>query len=111
MRLIDHPTREASAGWKGGRSQQQGGRRLIFLGKDHPMAYANGYALEHRLVMATAIGRFLRPGEHVHHIDLDPTNNSPENLVILTRSQHSRLHRLIDKRGLTPLEALAEAAA
>ena len=30
--------------------------------------------------------------EVVHHIDGDRTNNSPENLLIMKKSQHSRLH-------------------
>jgi hypothetical protein len=32
------------------------------------------------------------PDEVVHHIDGDHSNNDPENLVIMKRSQHSRLH-------------------
>ena len=32
------------------------------------------------------------PGEVVHHIDGNHDNNDPENLVIMKRSQHSRIH-------------------
>ena len=34
----------------------------------------------------------LLPDEVVHHIDGNHDNNDPENLVIMKRSQHSRLH-------------------
>ena len=30
--------------------------------------------------------------EIVHHVDWNPFNNDPDNLVILTRSEHQRLH-------------------
>ena len=31
-------------------------------------------------------------GHHVHHVDLDPTNNHPSNLVALTPSEHRKVH-------------------
>ena len=91
--------------WKGG-VQMRGGRKLVLVGPDHPMATKSGYVLEHRLVMAAVLGRYLSSAEHVHHINLDPTNNRPENLVVLTRSQHMRVHRLIDRRGMDHVAAL-----
>ena len=36
---------------------------------------------------------------NVHHIDNDQTNNRKSNLIILTHSQHSKLHRYQDKLG------------
>jgi hypothetical protein len=36
---------------------------------------------------------------NVHHIDNNQTNNRKSNLIILTHSQHSRLHRHQDKLG------------
>lgn len=68
---------------------------LVRVGSSHPMAFGNGYAYEHDLVMVSAIGRLLRPGEHVHHIDdSDKTDNRLENLEIKTNSEHRRLHAL-----------------
>lgn len=98
-------TGSANARWKGG-LQMRNGRLNRLVGVDHPMATASGYVLEYRLVMAEKLGRFLTVNEHVHHVDLDVSNNDPENLVLLTPSQHMRLHRLIDRRGMDPLDAL-----
>lgn len=70
------------------------------------MANGAGYALEHRLVMAKALGRFLETDEHVHHVNLDPTDNRLDNLALVTPSQHARIHALI-RKGVDPISALA----
>lgn len=38
---------------------------------------------EHQVVMENTLGRRLRVGEVVHHINGDPRNNCPENLEVL----------------------------
>lgn len=48
--------------------------------------------LEHRRVVENLLGRKLRPDEHVHHVDGDKLNNSPQNLRVLSGSQHSSEH-------------------
>lgn len=90
--------------WKGGLQMRQG-RLNRLVGVEHPMATASGYVLEYRLVMAEKLGRFLTSQEDVHHIDLNPSNNDPSNLTVLTRSEHMRVHQLI-RRGLAPRQAL-----
>lgn len=45
----------------------------------------------HRLLMAEHLGRPLRPGETVHHIDGDKKNNSLENLQLL-QGNHASGH-------------------
>lgn len=52
---------------------------------------------EHVRVMEERIGRRLLADEIVHHIDRDRSNNSIDNLALITRAGHARLHRFEDK--------------
>jgi hypothetical protein len=56
-----------------------------------PMARADGYIAEHRLVMATMAGRLLTRTEVVHHRDHDPSNNSKANLEMWPDNQTHKL--------------------
>jgi hypothetical protein len=42
--------------------------------------------------MEEHLGRDLQSDEIVHHADHDPFNNDPANLVVLSRSEHMRVH-------------------
>ena len=55
----------------------------------------------HRVIAEKREGRVLGRNEVVHHIDFDPFNNAPENLVILPRREHTRLHMRGQKRRWT----------
>ena len=46
------------------------------------MARKDGYIMEHRLTMATMIGRLLTRVECVHHRDHRPLSNEPTNLEL-----------------------------
>lgn len=47
----------------------------------------------HHLVICEHLGITEIPSGHsVHHIDTDKTNNDPSNLLLLTKSAHSKLH-------------------
>jgi hypothetical protein len=50
----------------------------------------------HRWVVEERDGRSLGSDEIVHHVDRDPLNNDPDNLVVLSRAEHARLHYLTD---------------
>jgi hypothetical protein len=47
----------------------------------------------HRRVAEEKLGRPLRKGEVVHHIDGNRHNNDPSNLAVMTQSEHIALHR------------------
>lgn len=52
-----------------------------------------GNAKVHRLVVEEHIGRRLSSDEIVHHIDGNKLNNDISNLQVMTRGEHSSLHR------------------
>lgn len=70
---------------------------------EHPYRDSDDYVLEHRLVAEQYLlnkgnsieinGKlYLKPELVVHHIDGNKLNNSPDNLEIMTLSEHSKLH-------------------
>lgn len=60
----------------------------------------------HRLQVETAIGRKLSFNEVVHHKNGNKLDNRPENLEIMTRAEHSRLHSLGKKMSNAVREKL-----
>lgn len=52
--------------------------------------------LEHRFFAEKYLGRKLDPNEVVHHVDENPKNNSRENLSIMSRETHGRLHLFLN---------------
>lgn len=59
---------------------------------DHPKSSADGYIMEHILVMEALIGRHLSADECVHHIDGDKKNNKKGNLKLMTKKEHMSYH-------------------
>lgn len=57
------------------------------------MADRDNYVAEHRLVAAEKLGRPLTSDEHVHHINHDRLDNRPENLMVVSRSEHLKEHK------------------
>lgn len=58
----------------------------------HPEANTWGYVYEHRIVAEQTIGRRLKKGEIVHHKNGKRWDNRPENLEVMTASDHGKLH-------------------
>lgn len=63
-----------------------------FFDIEHPLAHSNGRVYMHRHVASIKIGRWLKDDEHVHHIDENRSNNDPNNLQVMSQSEHSSLH-------------------
>lgn len=55
----------------------------------------------HRLIMERHIGRKLLPTEIVHHINDNKFDNRIENLQIVSRSEHNKMHKPKINDGLT----------
>lgn len=62
---------------------------------ENPMADKRGEIYEHRLVMSQILGRPLKKWEHIHHKDNNRTNNSPENLELVTTQQNQVMKDMI----------------
>ena len=74
------------------------GYRML-LKPQHPNADSKGYVREHRLVAEAKIGRLLTEDEVVHHINGDKLDNSPENLEVMTKAEHTSLHATEGETG------------
>jgi hypothetical protein len=76
------------------------GYRVIYK-PEYPKAMKNanwlGFVYEHVYVVENFLDRSLQDNEVVHHLDLDRANNRIENLLVLGRGQHAKLHAWLDK--------------
>ena len=68
------------------------GRNAIY-NPNHPKANNSGYILYSRYLIEEKIGRELKANENVHHINNNPLDDRIENLELISRSEHTRLHR------------------
>lgn len=66
---------------------------------DHPHATADGYVMKHTLVMERHIGRYLADDEVVHHINKIRDDNRLENLLLMKKHDHQRMHMLERRNG------------
>lgn len=84
------------------RKGNAGGYILIRVYDDDPfvsMRGPSGYCYEHRIVMAAMIGRPLDPVEVVHHVNHDPSDNRPENLMLFPNNgEHLRYHAEVRRK-------------
>lgn len=65
---------------------------LYAMCPQHPKSLSTGYVYLHRLIVENYLGRILKDDEVIHHKDFNRKNNSIENLLVLSQSEHSKLH-------------------
>ena len=80
-----------STNWKGGRKINRDGYIELYK-PDHPNSDIMGYVKEHVFIMSEFLRRKLEKGEVVHHIDEIRDNNDIDNLELMLRGEHVRLH-------------------
>lgn len=82
--------------WRGGCLTSKG--YVLILKPGHPRA-RRCYVNRSHLVWEESNGRYVQPGEVIHHIDGSRDNDIIENLQIMTQGEHSSLHH----RGRTDM--------
>ena len=76
----------SNSNWRGGRTRHKRGYILLWA-PEHPKTGNGSYVFEHVLVMEKILGRYLLPGENVHHLNGVKDDNRPENLELWVRPQ------------------------
>jgi hypothetical protein len=105
-------SRERHPDWNGGRFVND--RGYVDALSDDPrfasMRGSDGYILEHRLVMAQALGRPLKRHETVHHIDGNRRHNALSNLELRQGKHGNGVRFVCCDCGSHNVEAVALAA-
>lgn len=63
---------------------------------------SDGWQYEHILILEEEMGRRFTPDECGHHLDGNRGNNRKENLLLMTKSTHVKLHSWLTREGITP---------
>lgn len=73
--------------------------RIWHLGRGDGKTYTKTYGRHtHRIVAEQILGRPLKQGEVVHHMDGNKRNNDPKNLMVFaSQAEHAKWHRQHDK--------------
>ena len=91
---LQHQKEIQGFNWRGGKVDAKG--YTLVWNPAHPYSRADGYIFEHRLVMEDKLGRYLKSWEIPHHKDEVKNNNHPDNLRLMTKAEHVRLHKKKD---------------
>lgn len=89
---FEYSNKENHSLWKGGKGINAEGYIRVSIGRGIRR-------FEHRLVMEVHIGRKLRKGEQVHHINHIKTDNRIENLLLTKNGEHRKKYHADAKRN------------
>lgn len=67
-------------------------------------AGGGGYCFKHRKLAEQKLNRALTYNEIVHHLDGNATNNEYSNLIVLSRSDHTKLHAFLIRYKINVLK-------
>jgi len=84
-----------SNAWKGGWTVTKHGYVQVYA-RGNPSSNHRGYIFEHILIAERILGKRLPDGATVHHVNRNPADNRPGNLVIC---QDNSYHQLLHKRA------------
>lgn len=65
---------------------------ILAYAPKHPNAHKDGYVMFHTVLMERNLGRYLNENEVVHHINHNKSDNRIENLMLMTKHEHSSMH-------------------
>lgn len=85
--------KEGNPRWKGG--VYLCGGRFWVKKEGHPRANIRGYISRSLLVAERKEGRNINKKEVIHHINGNPSDDRPENLMVITQSEHAFLHGVL----------------
>lgn len=83
-RLTGNPLGEKHPSWKGGVTKYDGRYHIRVNGKVHLRSHIN-WMKANEIYM-------IPKGFVIHHIDLDPSNDNPNNLILLPNGYHAGFH-------------------
>lgn len=84
-------TGSGSTSFNGGSTITREGYKRISSGN-------NAGRYEHTIIAEKQIGRHITSDEQVHHINGDKLDNRPTNLLVVTKSWHSKIHQRLKGR-------------
>lgn len=88
-----HFLSKADKDWQVKAGKAAGALNILRLRGTGKAGYIKEYGRhQHRIVMEKKLGRKLTSQEIVHHIDGNKHNNHPDNLQLVTRSEHAKIH-------------------
>jgi hypothetical protein len=96
--------------WKGGKPFLAKSGYVMVWSPGHPKA-TNNRICEHIIIMEKHLGRYLKNGEVVHHLNCIRNDNRIENLIILNKKIHDSYHtkrRWAELRDKFPLNEVKE---